>query len=35
MQAFKLIKANGGAAGVDGQSIADFELNLEDNLYKL
>ena len=35
IQAFKLIKANAGAAGVDEQSIADFEINLKDNLYKL
>lgn len=35
MQAFKLVKANAGAAGVDDQSLADFEKNLEDNLYKL
>lgn len=35
MQAFRLIKANKGVAGVDGQSIIDFEENLEDNLYKL
>lgn len=35
MRAFKLVKANAGAAGIDGQSIADFELNLKDNLYKL
>jgi len=35
MQAFRLIKANAGAAGVDEQSLADFERNLEDNLYKL
>ena len=35
MQAFKLVKANAGAAGVDEQSIADFESNLKDNLYKL
>ena len=35
MQAFKLVKANAGSAGVDGQSIADFEDNLQDNLYKL
>lgn len=32
---YKRIKANRGAAGVDGQSIAEFEENLEDNLYKL
>jgi RNA-directed DNA polymerase len=35
MRAFKLIKANAGAAGVDQQSLADFELHLKDNLYKL
>jgi RNA-directed DNA polymerase len=34
-EAFKKVKANQGAAGVDGQSIADFEGNLSDNLYKL
>jgi len=33
--AFKHVKANQGAAGVDGQSIADFEADLSDNLYKL
>lgn len=35
MYAFRLIKANAGAAGVDKQSIADFEKRLKDNLYKL
>ena len=35
MQAFKLVKENAGAAGVDGQSIADFEKELKDNFYKL
>jgi RNA-directed DNA polymerase len=35
MQAFKLIKENKGSAGSDQQSIADFELNLKDNLYKI
>ena len=33
--AFKRVKANQGAAGVDGQSIQDFEDRLGDNLYKL
>lgn len=34
-QAFKKVKANQGAAGVDGQSIADFEADLSNNLYEL
>ncbi len=33
--AFKRVKANQGAAGVDRQSIADFEADLTNNLYKL
>jgi RNA-directed DNA polymerase len=35
VQAFKLVKANAGAAGVDQQSLEDFEKNLKDNLYKM
>jgi len=35
MQAYKLVKANAGAGGVDRQSLADFEKNLKDNLYKI
>lgn len=34
-KAFKEAKANGGAPGIDGQSISEFENNLNDNLYKL
>jgi len=34
-EAFKHVKANQGAAGVDGQSIAEFEANLSGNLYQL
>jgi len=34
-RAFELVKANKGAAGVDGESLVDFEKNLKDNLYKL
>ena len=34
-EAFKRVKANQGAAGVDRQSIADFEADLSNNLYKL
>jgi RNA-directed DNA polymerase len=33
--AFEMVKANRGAAGVDGESIAEFEKNLKGNLYKL
>jgi group II intron reverse transcriptase/maturase len=35
LDAFKRVKANRGAAGVDGQSIDDFEEDLQNNLYKL
>jgi RNA-directed DNA polymerase len=33
--AYKRVKANRGAAGVDDQSIAEFEADLPNNLYKL
>ena len=35
LKAFRLVKANRGAAGVDGQSLKAFEENLKDNLYKI
>ena len=34
-EAYKRVKANGGGAGVDRQSLNDFDDNLGDNLYKL
>ena len=34
-EAFKVVKANAGAAGVDKETIADFEKDLKSNLYKL
>jgi RNA-directed DNA polymerase len=34
-EAYKQVKANKGAAGVDGQSIAEFEEDLKDNLFKI
>ena len=34
-EAYKRVKANKGAAGVDGQSIAEFEEDLKDNLFKI
>ena len=34
-KAWKQVKANKGAAGVDTETIADFERNLKDNLYKI
>ena len=34
-EAYKAVRANAGAAGVDGQTIEQFEAELGDNLYKL
>lgn len=35
LDAYKRVKENKGAAGVDDESIADFEENLKGNLYKI
>lgn len=35
MQAYRLVRANAGAAGVDHQSLGDFEKDLKNNLYRL
>ena len=35
MEAFKRVKANKGAAGVDDESILEFERDLKNNLYKI
>lgn len=34
-QAYQEVKANGGSAGIDKETIEDFEGNLKDNLYRL
>lgn len=34
-EAFLRVRANKGSAGIDEQSIAEFEVNLKDNLYKI
>jgi RNA-directed DNA polymerase len=35
VEAYRRVKANKGAAGVDGESIEQFEVDLKGNLYKL
>jgi RNA-directed DNA polymerase len=35
MEAYRRVQRNGGAAGVDGQTIESFDRNVKDNLYKL
>jgi RNA-directed DNA polymerase len=34
-EAYRRVKSNGGAAGVDDESIEEFERKLDDNLYKI
>ena len=35
LEAFRRVKANKGAAGVDNESLEEFEQNLKNNLYKI
>ncbi|GGV04562.1 hypothetical protein GCM10010502_69140 [Kitasatospora aureofaciens] len=35
LEAYRQVKRNKGASGVDGQSIDDFEKDLQGNLYKI
>ena len=35
LTAYKRVKANKGAAGIDQKTLAEFEKDLEDNLYKI
>jgi len=35
VEAFLMVKANKGAAGIDGQTIKEFKSDLKNNLYKL
>ena len=35
VKAYKLVKANAGAAGVDQQSLVDFDKDVKNNLYKI
>ena len=34
-EAYRSVKGNKGAAGVDGQSVEDFEVDLKNNLYRI
>ena len=34
-EAYKAVQSNGGAAGVDRQTIEEFEADLKSNLYKI
>ena len=35
LEAYKRVKSNRGSAGIDAESIEDFEINLKSNLYKI
>ncbi|WP_373533395.1 group II intron reverse transcriptase/maturase [Vampirovibrio sp.] len=35
VKAYELVKANKGAAGIDRQSLSDFDKHLKDNLYRI
>jgi RNA-directed DNA polymerase len=34
-EAYQMVKGNAGSAGIDQQSLNEFDLNLKDNLYKI
>ncbi|MRN68065.1 group II intron reverse transcriptase/maturase, partial [Brucella sp. 10RB9213] len=34
-KAYKLVRANAGSAGIDQQSLKDFEIDVGNNLYKI
>ena len=35
VKAYKCVKENNGSAGIDGQTLKDFEKDIKDNLYKI
>ncbi len=35
MNAYQLVERNAGSAGIDRQTLADFDINLKNNLYRI